>query len=58
MKSDRIELGARVRRRNDVGMDTPGAVVRINNSEVMVYWPDDNFYQEVSVLELEPYIAA
>jgi len=36
-------------------MDTPGAVVRMKDDEVRVYWPDDNFYEEIPVVELEPY---
>jgi hypothetical protein len=51
-----IQLGDRVRRRNDIGMDIPGAVVRLNVSEIMVYWPQDNFYEIVPVAELELYI--
>lgn len=50
-----IQLGAKVRRRNDNGMDTPGAVVRLDDSEIMVFWPDDNFYQAVPAEDLEPY---
>jgi hypothetical protein len=50
-----IQLGAKVRRRNDNGMDTPGAVVRFKDDEVLVFWPDDNFYQVFPVMELEPY---
>jgi hypothetical protein len=50
-----IKLGARVRRRNDIGMDTPGAVVRVKDSEVMVFWPDDSFYEVLPVANLEPY---
>jgi len=37
-------------------MDIPGAVVRLNVSEIMVYWPQDNFYEIVPVAELELYI--
>jgi hypothetical protein len=55
MMSPIIQLGAKVRRRNDIGMDTPGAVVRLKDAEVLVYWPDNNFYQELPVVELEPY---
>lgn len=50
-----LQLGARVRRKNDIGMDTPGAVVRVKDSEAMVYWPDDGFYQVLAAVELEPY---
>lgn len=50
-----LQLGARVRRRNDIGLDEPGAVVRLNDSEVMVYWPEYEFYQVVPAAELEPY---
>jgi hypothetical protein len=50
-----IQLGARVRRRNDTGFDAPGAVVRVKGPEVMVFWPDDNFYEVLPVEELEIY---
>ena len=50
-----IQLGAKVQRRNYNGMDTPGAVVRWNEAEIMVYWPQDNFYEVVPAVELEPY---
>lgn len=50
-----IQLGAKVRRRNDIGMDEPGAVVRLNDVDVLVYWPQDNFYQAVPAEDLEPY---
>jgi hypothetical protein len=36
-------------------MDTPGAVVRLNDSVARVYWPDDSFYEELPVVDLEPY---
>ena len=50
-----IQLGAKVRRRNDVGMDTPGAVVRLKDADAMVFWPQDGFYQIIPAVELEPY---
>lgn len=39
-------------------MDEPGAVVRVGAAEVLVYWPQDNFYQELPAFEVEPYNAA
>lgn len=50
-----IQLGSRVRRRNDIGMDTPGVVSRLKGRDAMVFWPDDNFYQVIPVVELELY---
>jgi hypothetical protein len=50
-----IKLGAKVRRRNDNGMDLPGSVVRVKDDGVLVYWPTDYFYQLLPVAELEPY---
>lgn len=55
MMSVTIKLGAKVRRRNDNGMDLPGSVVRVKDQEVMVYWPSDDFYQVLSTENLEPY---
>jgi hypothetical protein len=55
MQSVNIQLGARVRRRNDIGLDVPGAVVRLKDDDAMVYWPTDNFYQVLPMVELEPY---
>ena len=53
----RIQLGAKVQRRNYNGMDTPGSVVRLNDVEAMVFWPDDDFYEIIPVTELESYDA-
>jgi hypothetical protein len=53
----RIQLGAKVQRRNYNGMDTPGSVVRLNDVEAMVFWPDDDFYEIIPVKELESYDA-
>jgi len=50
-----IQIGARVRRKHDNGMDTPGAVMRLQDSEAMVYWPDDGYYQIIQTEHLEPY---
>lgn len=36
-------------------MDTPGAVVRLKDSDAMVFWPQDGFYQIIPAVELEPY---
>lgn len=36
-------------------MDEPGAVVRLQDSELLVFWPTDNLYQQVPLGELEPY---
>lgn len=36
-------------------MDEPGAVVRLNDVGVLVYWPEDNFYEVVPAVDLEPY---
>lgn len=55
MLTPSIQLGARVRRRNDIGLDTPGAVVRLNELAARVYWPDDSFYEDIPVADLEPY---
>lgn len=55
MQGVRIQLGARVRRRNDIGLDTAGAVVRVNGTEIMVYWPQDSYYEVIPVAELELY---
>jgi hypothetical protein len=52
-----IQLGAKVQRRNYNGMDTPGSVVRLNDVEAMVFWPDDDFYEIIPVTELESYDA-
>lgn len=38
-------------------MDTPGSVVRLNDVEAMVFWPDDDFYEIIPVTELESYDA-
>jgi hypothetical protein len=38
-------------------MDTPGAVVRLNDGVARVFWPSDNFYQDIPVSELEIYDA-
>ena len=57
MLSPSIQLGARVRRRNDIGMDIPGAVVRLSNCEALVFWPQDNYYEVIPVAELESYDA-
>ena len=57
MMTPRIQLGSRVRRRNDIGLDAPGAVVRLNEVEALVFFPDDNFYQKIPVSELEIYDA-
>jgi hypothetical protein len=53
----RIQLGAKVQRRNYNGMDTPGSVVRLNDVEAMVFWPDDDFYEIIPVTGLESYDA-
>jgi len=50
-----IQLGARVRRKNDYGMDEPGAVMRLSSADALVYWPQDNFYQLLPAVDLEPY---
>lgn len=55
MMTPSIQLGERVRRRNDTGLDTPGAVVRVSDIDVMVYWPSDNYFQLVPVTDLEVY---
>jgi hypothetical protein len=55
MLSVKIQIGARVRRKNDNGMDAPGAVMRLNDAEAMVYWPQDNYYEVVRVGQIEPY---
>lgn len=57
MNSATIKLAARVRRKNDNGMDMPGSVVRVNAVAAMVYWPQDSYYQVVPVAELELYDA-
>lgn len=57
MVSPSIQLGARVRRRTDIGLDEPGAVARLDEAEAMVYWPQDNFYEVLPVAELEPVAA-
>lgn len=53
MVSPSIQLGAKVRRKYDIGMDAPGAVARLNEDEAMVYWPSDNYYEVLPVVELE-----
>jgi len=55
MLGGNLQVGARVRRTNDIGMDAPGAVVRLNEEEAMVFWPTDNFYEVLPVSELESY---
>lgn len=55
MQSVNLQLGSKVRRRNDIGLDVPGAVVRLEDDDAFVYWPTDNFYQKLPVDELEPY---
>ena len=50
-----IQLGDRVRRRNDNGMDIPGAVVRLKDDVAMVYWPQDSYYEVLPVAGLESY---
>jgi len=55
MPSVNIKLGTRVRRRNDIGMDIPGAVVRLDADGAFVFWPQDNFYELLPVAVLEPY---
>ena len=55
MHSDGIQLGARVRRRNDIGMDIPGVIVRLNSVEALVFLPSDNFYQIIPIADLEVY---
>ena len=52
-----IKLGSRVRRRTDIGMDIPGAVVCVNDTEARVFWPTDNYYEDIPVAELELYYA-
>lgn len=36
-------------------MDAPGAVVRLKDTEAMVFWPQDNYYELLPVAELEVY---
>jgi len=55
MRSDRIQLGSKVRRMNDNGMDTPGSVFRLNDYEAMVFWPDDSYYEIIPLAKLESY---
>lgn len=57
MNSATIKLAAKVRRKNDNGMDMPGSVVRVNAVAAMVYWPTDGYYEVVPVAELELYDA-
>jgi hypothetical protein len=55
MMSLDIQIGARVVRKHDIGMDTPGAVVRLQDADAMVYWPTDSYYEVIPTEKLEPY---
>ena len=57
MLTPSIQLGSRVRRRTDIGMDAPGAVVRVNDAQARVFWPTNNYYEDIPVSELEIYDA-
>lgn len=38
-------------------MDAPGAVVRVNDAQARVFWPTNNYYEDIPVSELEIYDA-